>query len=94
MKKVGYRAYLLQDNRGKKDGPWHIKDLKLCPECGDEDTSIEAKGGGNVPDLYHWRKVEVGRLLARVFGKWSGYQGFVLRWEEKRLELDVGVKRR
>jgi len=40
VKKVGYRAYLLQDNQGKKDGPWHIKDLKLCPECGDEDISI------------------------------------------------------
>lgn len=27
-KKVGYRAYLLEDGDGKEDGPWYVNDLK------------------------------------------------------------------
>ncbi|KAK3916826.1 Activity-regulated cytoskeleton associated protein 2 [Frankliniella fusca] len=27
-KKVGYRAYLLEDNDGNEDGPWYVNDLK------------------------------------------------------------------
>lgn len=36
-RKVGYRAYLLEDENGKSDGPWHIGDLKPCPQP-DEST--------------------------------------------------------
>lgn len=35
VKKVGRRGYLLQSSTGKKDGPWHINDLKLSPHVED-----------------------------------------------------------
>lgn len=41
VKKVGYRAYLLQDSKGKKDGPWHIEHLKPASERDD----LNAKKG-------------------------------------------------
>ncbi len=28
-KKIGYRAYLLENNEGEEDGPWYVNDLKI-----------------------------------------------------------------
>ncbi|KAK3923856.1 Activity-regulated cytoskeleton associated protein 2 [Frankliniella fusca] len=36
-KKVGYRAYLLIDEDGVEDGPWHVNDLKPATALRDED---------------------------------------------------------
>lgn len=40
-KRVGYRAYLLEDDTGKEDGPWYVNDLKNT-----KDFELECREGG------------------------------------------------
>ena len=44
-KKVGTKGYLLEDNSGKEDGPWHIQDLKLSPLV-NEISEVDSSGSG------------------------------------------------